>query len=101
MPTVRATFEARREAELAIEHLVQEHEFDRDDIVVGPEGDENSVGVETSGADSNTDLNEGDNDDAALNGSIAVSVTVDDEELAETIQELLEEFGGGDVTVDG
>ena len=101
MPTINAIFETRREAELAIEHLVQEHGLDREDIVVGPEGDENSVGVETSGSDEETGFNDDDGDEAALNGRIALVVTVEAEELAETVQEVLEEFGGGDVTVEG
>lgn len=101
MPVINATFETRREAELAIEHLVQEHELDRDDIVVGPDGDENSVGTERGGADIDAEGDDSDDDDAALNGSISVAVTVESEELAETVQELLEEFGGGDVTVEG
>lgn len=95
MPTVTATFETRREAELAVEHLVQEHGVERDEIVVGTEGDENSVGTEVGGSDQEDD----DADGAALHGAIAVVVTVEGDELAETVQEFLEEFGGGDVTI--
>ena len=100
MPTIKASFETRREAELAVEHLVQEHELDREDIVVGPEGDDNSAGTEASGSDQETELEDEDDDDAALNGSISVTVTVESEELAEDVRDVLEEFGGGDASVD-
>lgn len=100
MPTVTATFETRRDAELAVEHLVQQHDLERDDIVVGAEGNENTAGSETGGADADTPFEDGDEDDAALNGDMLVTVTVEDEDLAETVMEVLEEFGGGDANVD-
>ena len=46
-----ATFATRRDAELVVERLVQEYKIDRKAITVGPEGDENTVGEETSGGD--------------------------------------------------
>lgn len=101
MATINATFETRREAELAIEHLVQEHGIDRDDVEVGAEGDQNSAGVEASGSDHGTELEEGTENEAALNGSISLSVTVDSEETAEAVQEILEEYGGDEVTIEG
>lgn len=101
MPTINATFETRREAELAIEHLVQEHGIDRDDVEVGTEGDQNSAGSEASGADNETELEAGTEDEAALNGRIALTVTIDSEEAAESVQEVLEEYGGDDVTIEG
>jgi hypothetical protein len=101
MPTINATFETRREAELAIEHLVQEHGIDRDDVEVGTDGEENSAGVEPNGSDNPTELEEGTEDDAALNGRISVTVTIESEETAETVQEVLEEHGGDDVTIEG
>lgn len=97
MPTITATYESRRDADLAVEHLVQELEIGREDVSVGPEGDENTVGTEVDGAD----LDDDDSDEAALAGSVAVTVTVEDEERAEEVQELLEEFGCDDVRVDG
>ena len=101
MTTIKAIFETRREAELAIEHLVQEHDIDRDDIVVGPEGEDNSAGLEGNGSDNDAVLEEATDDEAALNGSIAVVVTLDDEDEGDTVQEVLVEFGGTDVTNDG
>lgn len=100
MPTVTANFETRREAELAVEHLVQEHGVDRDDVTVGPAGEENSAGTEAGGSD----LDDGFDDDAGdgpeLAGAIAVSVVAEDDDQAEAVQEILEEFGGGDVVTD-
>jgi len=49
--TIVAQFDTRRGAELAVEHLVQEHGIDRSDIFVRPLGDGNSSGVRPSGAD--------------------------------------------------
>lgn len=92
MPTITATYESRRDAELAIEHLAQELGLDRDDISVGPDGEDNSVGTEVDGADL-----ENDGSDAPLAGSISVVVTAESDEQAEEIQELLEEFGCEDI----
>ena len=101
MATINATFETRREAELAVEHLVQEHGIDRDDVDVGAEGDQNSAGVEASGSDNETELEESTGDEAALNGRIALSVTVDSGETAESVHGVLEEYGGQEVTIEG
>ena len=101
MATINATFETRREAELAVEHLVQEHGIDRDDVDVSAEGDQNSAGVEASGSDNETELEESTGDEAALNGRISLSVTVDSEETAESVHEVLEEYGGQEVTIEG
>lgn len=49
--TVSGTFPSRREAELAIEHLVQEYGINRSDIFVEPVGSDNSSGKTPSGAD--------------------------------------------------
>lgn len=46
-----AHFETRREAELAVEHLVQEHGVARTDIFVRAKGESNSAGVRPAGAD--------------------------------------------------
>ena len=99
MTTIKATFDTRREAELAIEHLVQEHHIDRDDILIGPEGDENSVGLETSGSDEPTIGEEVDeNDKAALNGAITVRIELSGAEDTDAIQDVLLEYGGSEIT---
>ena len=97
MTTITATFDTRREAELAVEHLVQEHDIDRDDIVIGPDGDENSAGVKTNGSDEPTIGEDADGDDAALNGAITVSVTLSGDEDVDTTQDVLLEYGGSEI----
>lgn len=49
--TICGRFETRREAELAVEHLVQDHGVERSAITVRAEGAENSAGTEAAGAD--------------------------------------------------
>lgn len=49
--TIVATFETRRDAETAVEHLVQEHGVKRTDIFVQAKGEANSAGVRPAGAD--------------------------------------------------
>ena len=48
---VQARFATRRDAELAIEHLVQQHGIHRAAITVRAVGEANSAGSEPSGAD--------------------------------------------------
>lgn len=49
--TITAQFETRREAELAVEHLVQEHGIPRADIFIRARGEANSAGTKAAGAD--------------------------------------------------
>jgi len=49
--TVCGTFATREEAERAVEHLVQEHGINPADVFVRAQGQRNSAGTETSGAD--------------------------------------------------
>lgn len=46
-----AHFETRRSAEIAVEHLVQEHGIERSDIFVRAPGEANTSGVRAAGAD--------------------------------------------------
>lgn len=72
--TVRAIFETREAADLAVEHLVQQHGIPRPDIFVQPANDENSAGSAPSGGDvsSSGDVRT----DAPLTGDIEVSVDI-------------------------
>lgn len=90
--TITGTFETRRQAELVVEHLVQELDIARDDIEIAPEDDENSAGEENDGADADGEQ------DAALNGRIAVSVEVMDEADGEAVEAAFEKMGAEDVT---
>ena len=49
--TVVAYFDNRREAELAVEHLIQERGIERTDIFLQAKGQANTAGVEAAGAD--------------------------------------------------
>jgi hypothetical protein len=49
--TIVAQFETRREAEVAVEHLVQEHGIPRADVFIRARGEANSAGVKPAGAD--------------------------------------------------
>jgi len=49
--TIIGEFETRREAELAVEHLVQEYGIQRTDVFIQPIGQANSVGTRSAGAD--------------------------------------------------
>src|SRR3546814_6779232 len=51
MQTINACFSSRREADLALEHLTQEHGVERTDIFVQSATDENTAGTEVAGAD--------------------------------------------------
>jgi hypothetical protein len=53
--TITAKFDTRREAEMAVEHLVQAHHIERTDIFITPEGSENSAGEEIAGSDTESD----------------------------------------------
>lgn len=67
--TIRATFETREAADLAVEHLVQQHGISRPDIFVQSASDRNTAGSQVSGADVNRD-------DAPLEGEIEVSADI-------------------------
>lgn len=49
--TVFAYFDSRRDAELAVEHLIQEHKLERTDVFLRPRGDANTAGIKAAGAD--------------------------------------------------
>jgi len=86
-------FDTRREAELAIEHLVQEHGVPRDRVSVLPLGNSNTAGTRPAGSDL-PDANPASRqrDDAALHGRVEVSVALP-EGSVEAIRRALSEAG--------
>ncbi len=77
MPSrITGEFATRREAELAVEHLVQEYRVDRAAIEVVAVGAENSAGIRPSGAD--LDAATGEPEASATEGRIRVTATVED-----------------------
>ena len=49
--TVFAYFDSRRDAELALEHLIQERGIERTDVFLRARGEANSAGTRPAGAD--------------------------------------------------
>ena len=96
--TLTAAFDTRREAEMTVERLVQEHGIERTSIFIAAEGAENSAGEEQAGSDTEAGKpSPGDRSDAPLSGRIVVSVDLDDEGLGERVREAFSEFDAGDV----
>ncbi|ADL00853.1 hypothetical protein [Brevundimonas subvibrioides] len=93
--TLNTTFATRRDAELAIERLVQEHGIERTDIFVAPEGAANSAGEDVSGSDqASAAPGQPQRNDGALNGRIEVSVDVGNDDDVAVIQAAFTEMGG-------
>ena len=93
MTTLSATFPTRRDAELAIERLVQEFKIDRKAIRVGPEGDENSAGEAPSGSDKKAaEPSPETRDDGALDSAILVEVESASEDDAKAVRAAFSEF---------
>jgi len=78
--TIYATFKTREAAELAVEHLVQQHGIAHPDIFVQPVGSKNSAGSAPSGGDV---IDEGEvRTDAPLDGEIEVSADIAASQIA-------------------
>ncbi|EXS69313.1 hypothetical protein [Sphingobium sp. Ant17] len=77
--TIERSFATRQQAELAVERLVQEHGFERDDIFVSARGEQNSAG-------------EANSDEAADNGPIAVSIALHDDSQVALIEAVFDEL---------
>jgi hypothetical protein len=88
---ISGEFDIRREAELAVERLVQEYKIDRSAIQVAAAGDDNTAGTVASGAD--RDRETGEPGESPTHGRIRVSVTVDDA-VADKAQEALRQAHG-------
>lgn len=96
--TLKGRLETRREAEMTVERLVQEHGVNRSAILVAAEGEDNSAGVETAGADAKADpRSEERPEDAALEGAILVVVDLDDDALIAKVRAAFREFDADSV----
>ncbi len=97
--TLNATFETRREAEMTVERLVQEHGLARTDIFIAAAGNENTVGEEQAGSDSDAgDPSPEARGDAPLNGAVTVSVDIEDEAMVTKVRQAFGEFEAADVS---
>lgn len=96
--TVIGTFPTRREVEIAVEHLVQDHGLERTDIFVQPAADENSAGETIVGADAESGHPGADTDaeGAAYNGPLTVSVDLN-EDRQQVVEQAFREAGATDI----
>ncbi|TWF47808.1 hypothetical protein [Neorhizobium alkalisoli] len=78
--TIRATFDAREAADLAVEHLVQQHGISRPDIFIQSATDRNTTGSKPSGGDASHE--DGSRDDGAHEGEIEVSGDISANQIA-------------------
>ena len=91
---LKATFTTRREAELAVEHLVQAHDIDRRAIRITPQGPENTAGGARSGSDqAAADPSTEARDDAVLEGPIVVAVSLESDDQVEDIRKVFQDAG--------
>ena len=88
--TITATFETREAADLAVEHLVQQHGISRPDIFIQSATDRNTAGEAPSGGDASHD--DGFRRDAPLQGEIEVSADIASSQVA-AVRRTLEDAG--------
>ena len=94
--TITGTFPTRREAEIAVEHLVQQYGLERTDIFVEPASSENSAGERPSGGDAKSGHPASRPDaDAELNGRLLVSVDINEDET-EAVEKAFRDAGATD-----
>ena len=92
-----AIFSTREGADLAVEHLVQEHRVDPLAIFVEAVGNDNSVGADRSGGDSPAPRSPG-RDDAPLNGTLRVTLATDGRHVSQ-LRKVLTEAGAVEVRI--
>lgn len=92
--TISAEFKSRRDAEMAVEHIVQDHGLDRNAVDIGPASKENTAGTEAARADvEDGHIKSGTEGEPALAGKVKVSVQVDDT-IAEKVLSSFKTFNG-------
>ena len=80
--TIRGIFRTREAADLAVEHLAQEHGVNPADIFVQAAGASNTSGTDPSGGDSASGDDPHAREDGALNGGIEVTADIAPEKIA-------------------
>lgn len=80
--TIRGTFSTREAADLAVEHLTQEHGIDRAGVFVQAVGSSNTSGTKPSGGDAPSTRSEDSRHDGQLEGGIEVSADVTEQKFA-------------------
>ena len=97
--TITGYFDTRRDAEMTVEHLVQDHDLDRNRVQVMAEGEENSAGTVVSGADA-ADAAAGEAPEGVRRGRIMVRAEVGGMGVDEDHVRLLARFEGADLAVE-
>lgn len=96
--TLTASFVTRREAEMTVERLVQEHGIERADIFIAAAGDENTVGTEQAGSDEEAgDPSPDARRDSPLHGVVTVSVDIADGAIVRKVRDAFSEFDAAKV----
>ena len=91
-----AVFQTREQADLAVEHLVQEYGIDRAFIYVEPVGEQNSAGIDVSGGDhASGRRGSHDRPDGSHHGAIEVSVPLAHNEAV--LRRVFSEAGAGQI----
>ena len=94
---IQTTFSTRRDAEMAVEHLVQEHGVDPAGIMLIADSDENTAGTQAAGGDLADGRRKLDTvGEPALAGRVRLIASVDDA-LTSRLQATLSNYGGEDV----
>ena len=99
--TLSGKFETRREAEMTVERLVQEHGIERTDIFILADSKENSAGEEQAGSDTEAGAPSPEHrDDAPLHGTITVSVDIEDDVRGNQVRAAFAEFDASEIEED-
>jgi hypothetical protein len=98
--SIVARFETRRDAEMAVEHLVQEHGINRSDVFIRAAGKPNTAGVQAAGADVESGHPGVEKrGEPKLAGPIEVSVDCHGDQ-SKLVSSVLERSGGAQVQTD-
>jgi hypothetical protein len=97
--TLAATFATRREAEMTVERLVQEHGLERTDIFIAAAGDDNTAGEAQAGSDTAAGQPSPESrDDSPLHGAVTVSVDIEDDAEVAKVRAAFGEFDAAAVS---
>ncbi|WP_137391142.1 hypothetical protein [Rhodoligotrophos defluvii] len=96
--TIIGTFRTREDAELAVEHLVQEHGINRRDVAVTAADRENTAGEDFNIIEAERGGPDPDKDRAtALRGLIRIATELDQEKLVGPVEQTFRSCGAVDI----
>lgn len=88
--SLNAKSDTRREAEMTVERLVQQFKMERTDVFIAADGNENTVGIDEAGSDTEAGGPSPENrDDAQLVARVIVSVDIENDNLADEVRSAL------------